>query len=436
MNIFKRLKALFRAAGFGYQFYKTKRRSFFSTTQIKAFQELKLKALLNHAYNKVVYYRRLFDRNNIKPQDIKTIEDLSRIPVTLRETFQAVPIDERTPKGLDVARCGNLRTSGSTGMPLDIFVDVRDASRRLFFLRMCLESGRHINDKMLFIVTPHSFLPQQWFHPCMHSLKILRERYLSLDNKTGYLLNELKSYKPDIVLSYPSIIKELALQIAKKGITGIRPRMVFTTGEMLSNSDRALISSVFKAEVFDYYACNECGIIAWECKEHSGYHIDSDNVIVELVRDGKRVPIGEEGEVVITALNSHTMPFIRYKLGDTAVLSDKRCSCGVDLALCKVIIGRIYDHIILPGGKRLSPYHLTCAIENIAGVRKYQVVQASMDMIEVKVVKDEKFSNKTVSDTEMSLKRLTGGKMGIKITVVEDIVSSKGKFSTVASRIA
>ena len=87
----------------------------------------------------------------------------------------------------------------------------------------------------------------------------------------------------------------------------------------------------------DFYNCWEFDNIAWECNRNEGYHITTDSLILEVVNNGKTATIGESREIIVTALNSYVMPFIRYNMGDIAILHDKTCSCSRGLPLLKRI---------------------------------------------------------------------------------------------------
>jgi phenylacetate-CoA ligase len=192
-----------------------------------------------------------------------------------------------------------------------------------------------------------------WCQPIQYKLRFLREKYISISESQDNILKMINRYQPDIILGYCSIVKDLAKKIKDENIRGIFPKMIFLTGEALTTEDRIYISSIFNTEVFHYYATNECGLIAWECKEHSGYHINSDNVIVEFIKeDGTYAKAGEEGEIVLTNLNSYTMPFIRYRIGDIGIPSDEKCPCERNLPLMKMLTGRVMTILFYPMAKK------------------------------------------------------------------------------------
>lgn len=416
---------------FLYKLHKLRKNQWRSPAELQRLQGKKLKAILHHAYYKVDYYRRLFNQAAIKPEDIKTTQDLFKIPITTRKELQVLPKKEIIAKRIDLSRCINLRTSGSTGMPLDIFLSDREIMTRwAFYRRLYFENGGKLCDRILRITTPQNFRNTQWFQ----YLGILQEKNISIFEETENQLKAILEFRPDIIVSFASNLKNLVIEIKKIKIEGINLRIIFCTAELLTGQDRKFISSVLQAELFDYYSCNECGIIAWECRERSGYHINSDNVIVEFTKeDGTYAKAGEQGEIVITSLNSYTMPFIRYRLGDIGIPSDEKCPCGRGLPLMKIITGRINDYIILPNGKKISYYMLRTLIEEIPEVKKYKIIQEKKDKIRIDILYDKTISLDVINKIKSRYKDNLGEDIDIEIRVVEEITNNKtGKFQFVS----
>lgn len=319
------------------------------TSQLERIQYRKFKSLIDYAYNNVSYYRKLFTKTGISPADIKTSSDISRIPITTKSQIQTLSREEITRKCMGIKNCLNFKTSGSTGEPLNIFLTEKECIiSGLFYLRMQLENGYRITDRMVCITDPQYIKKRKrWFQ----YLGAVDVEYISCFEDIERQTRRILKIKPQIIKGPLSSIKDLALEIKRRQIEHIRPRLIFCTAEYLHRKDRGVISNIFHSEVFDYYSTTECGNIAWECEEHKGYHIDIDNVIVESVKDGRTVPAGEEGEIVITALNNYTMPLIRYKIGDTGVLGERPCPCGRGLPLLKSLCERIHGQIIEKGRK-------------------------------------------------------------------------------------
>src|SRR5207237_8114237 len=104
-------------------------------------------------------------------------------------------------------------------------------------------------------------------------------------------------------------------------------------------------------------------LVGWACPSGSGYRVNADSVVVEVVdRDGRPSAPGERGEVVVTALNNRTTPIVRYRIGDIGVLLVDPCPCGITLPLMGPIEGRSPDWIVGPGGRRISPFRVVLCV--------------------------------------------------------------------------
>jgi phenylacetate-CoA ligase len=145
---------------------------------------------------------------------------------------------------------------------------------------------------------------------------------------------------------------------------------------VLHSWQRRAIEEVFGCKVTNRYGCEEVSLIACECEEHDGLHVNAEGVYVELLRDGRPVGPAEPGSVVVTDLTNRAMPLIRYQVGDVAVWSGRRCRCGRGLPLLERVEGREADYVVTPAGELISGISLT---ENLAlhvpGVAQLQIVQ-------------------------------------------------------------
>ena len=128
--------------------------------------------------------------------------------------------------------------------------------------------------------------------------------------------------------------------------------------------------------------------IAWECPEHSGYHMNSDWLLVEFVSDGERFEKAGE-KIIVSSLYNYAMPLLRYEIGDRGRALDGMCPCGRGLARMAPSEGREVDYIVLPGGVYVSPYALTCAVENVPGFKAYQIRQIRRDYLKIRIVPEE-----------------------------------------------
>jgi phenylacetate-CoA ligase len=127
-------------------------------------------------------------------------------------------------------------------------------------------------------------------------------------------------------------------------------------------------------------------------------HLNCDVVRLEVLDDsGRSVPTGQEGNLVATVLVNHAMPLVRYLTGDRGALLSGRCSCGRSSPLLGVVSGRLADMLVLAGGQRISPYALTCALERVSGVLRYQVSQLDPARVRVRAIAEGAANRETIA---------------------------------------
>ncbi len=223
--------------------------------------------------------------------------------------------------------------------------------------------------------------------------------------------------------------------VREENITGITPKLIFTRAELLSKEDRRQINRVFDTELIDLYGATEFGVFAWECKKHQGYHLNSDILLVEVIKDNHQV-YEKAGEVICTDLTNYTMPFIRYALGDIVVLSKEKCGCGKNFLLIKSIEGRSDDFLTLPTGKLISPVPLRVELEEIDGIDQYKLVQENINIFNVQIVKGKNFQEGTIEQFENVLTDMLGRDTRINVNIVDKIPREKsGKVRPIVSKV-
>jgi phenylacetate-CoA ligase len=402
--------------------------------ELEEIQRKKLTALVGHAYENVVYFRRLFDSTGIKPEDIRTVSDLQYIPMTDKATMRRLSLSEKVASNIDIEGCLKIFTSGSTGMPAHLYFTSEDFKvLDMVYLRSFLENGLKFRYKRAFIMDPHGFETKRcWYH----RLGLATYTNISCFIEPDEQIRILRDSQPDFIHGYPSSLKLIAGHILEKGENSIKPRLISTAAELLDKRGRELIHSAFGVEAYDRYAASEARNIAWECDKHNGYHINMDTLVVEFIRDGKEAKSGERGDIVITNLHSYAMPFIRYKIGDMGIPSGRVCPCGIELPLMEIIEGRDEDFIVLKGGKLISPMMVTGTLDHIPGIRQFRVIQEDSGTIVAVLVKGDGFMPETVQRVKNDLKDVLGGEMNIQCQVVEEIPrESSGKVRAVISKV-
>jgi len=156
--------------------------------KLRELQKKKLKKLLNHAYTNVPYYHELFGSVKIKPSDINSLEDMKKIPLTTKEDVQKNPMKRLVAKGADLKKCIEMKTTGSTGTPLKIYIDRNlDRYRRAASLYILLEMGLKLSDKIVTIRDDNFNVKENW----KHKLGILRKKNISIFKPIENIVAEL-----------------------------------------------------------------------------------------------------------------------------------------------------------------------------------------------------------------------------------------------------
>jgi len=396
----------------------------------------KLRAVIKHAYENVPFYHRKFDKAGIKPDDIQSVNDLSKVPVTTKLEIQRSSLDDIVAGNVDVNRCVKTMTSGSMGLPLTVIVDKRaEDFRGALWARAFWENGLRIGDRIAAIRDPYYFSKNRGW---LERLGFIQRRLISIFDDAERQLTFLEDFKPDVIRGYPSSLAILA-DACRRRASCVKPRLVFTGSELLNNGDRKLIGSVFECEILDYYACIEFSLLMWECHEHTGFHINTDGAVIEFLKDEESVAPGERGEIVCTGLANYAMPLLRYKLGDEGIPIEGHCSCGRSLPLMKMMEGRTDDFLTDLDGRRISPLVFSpYPFENLEGIAQFRVIQERRNRIKFQLVLDEKLSGQEeiFERARKKIKELFGEGMCVDFQILPEIDRDpSGKLRKVISRV-
>jgi phenylacetate-CoA ligase len=272
-------------------------------------------------------------------------------------------------------------SSGSTGEPFRVYYDARAWAtlKILIKLRARRRCGLEIGHRvaLLDVVPPVDASPDGGPTGRVARISVLQPAEI--------VAAQLVAFAPHAMYGLPSALCEVGA-ILQGGGARFRVPLIFTSGELLHPGARAAISRLFQGPVFDIYGSSETKEIAWECPA-GGMHLNADVVRVEIIDDdGRTAPEGAEGHIVATSLVNHAMPLLRYRLGDRGSLLPGRCACGLAFPLLGVLTGREADMLELQGGRRISPYVLTCALERVSQLLRYQVTQLDPVRVGVRVI--------------------------------------------------
>ena len=356
-----------------------------STPEIESLARARLTRLLFHVTRNNRFYSRRLQDAGIEWAD----------PVLERDPYRALaamaPVSklELRRAGEQVLDGGELRrawysseSSGSTGEPFQVYYGSRAWAQLKYLIKLRARSacGVRPSDRVALLEACPPGQPTR-------SSFMTRWTRISVLQSPEKVAEALQAFAPDLVYGLPSALLEAGRVLDQRGV-GLGIRSIFTSGELLHNVARQSLMASYRAPVFDVYGTSETKEIAWQCVE-GRMHLNQDVVYLEVVDESGRVqPRGAEGDLVATTLVNRAMPLLRYRTGDRGILLDERCPCGCPLPLLGVVTGRTADMLILQDGYRVSPYALTCAIERVPGLLRYQVSQLDPARVRVRAILD------------------------------------------------
>jgi len=405
----------------------------------EAFRIKQLRHLLQHAYSNVAYYRQLFDREKLKPDDIRTIRDLSAIPATSKQDLQFLQPEMITAAGIKLDTLIARRTSGSTGEPMLILRSwYEERLLQSFRWRALQRLGKHHRDRMILINRIRATDPndRQFLLHIPNRLGLFRLDRIDCFLPLQDMLKELRKKPFEILGGLALVLYHLAIKINKEGLKLHRPRFIFTGGELVTPNIRQEIERAFNAKLYDSYASHEFNLLAWQCKETGDYHINDDSVIVEIVKNGRASQTGERGEVIATSLFSYTMPFIRYRLDDSVVRGEDTCPCGLAYSTIREIDGRSIDYLYLNDGRKIHPYQIIRFLVHAKNpwVRQYQLAQLRRDCIVLQVAPFRTVEPEIIKQFKQQAISVLGTDTLFHLNLVDDIPREEsGKFKVFKS---
>ena len=390
-------------------------------------QDLRLRRLvrlLEHAYTHVPYYRRLFDGAGFRPEDLRSFNDLARVPVTTRRDLQRTLIEDLTADNVR-ARTVPVRSSGSTGVPVRVLWTQREGwTDRLNTLRSFWLNGWRPPQTVVQVL--RRYRTSSALKRRLGRLGVAMPCLYVGDPPDAQVLR-LRDLKPAVVWGFASYLGILAQSALERGVRDIRPKLLVTTGDLLTERSRQQLTEAFQVEPLQIYGCVELGTVAWECRQGRCFHAHPDLYHLELLdSDGGPAAAGEVGEVTCTSLYHFGMPLIRYQPGDLASAKGERCACGRPGELMSGLIGRTDSVIRLSSGRLLTTQLRRAAVMEPGGVRQYRAVQETPSRLVVEVVPEGDFSGEAARRIEANVLAATEGELETDVRLVERIPVTPG----------
>jgi len=413
-----------------------------SEDELTARQQRWLGRVLEYANTYVPYYRDLFIEIGFHPNDFVTQPDcFTDLPLLTKD---AVRQNHDRLVTTEPARQDSLikaKTGGTTGEPIWFVQDrVYDDYRVAHNFFQMEWSGWRLGQ-------PEGRL---WGHVLTGDagkksiVTRLKERLVGRFHSNAFHMTpesmeqfaaQLEKRPDAVVWSYVSTMYRFAQFVQERG-RPIRLHAVYTAAEPLYEYHREFIAGVFDCPVFNSYSSVETGDIACECDRHDGLHIMMRNCYLEVLRDGRPVPDGQEGEFVITNLTNLAFPLIRYQIEDGGVRRGAGCPCGRGLPVLEVAEGRVIDFFKTRDRGRVWGAFLVPMIPTLGQIKQYQIVQTSLDQIVIRIVRGGFVDEARFSEIQRACAVALGENVQVAFEYVDRLPSTPtGKHRYVVSEV-
>jgi phenylacetate-CoA ligase len=378
---------------------RLERSQWWSSDELARFQATELRHLLAHAHANVPFYRERVDE----------AADLQAIPLLTRAEAQRSTAQRRSavPPFASIKK----RTSGSTGEPLAFeYEEGSEAWRQAVRMRGYGWAGYLQGDRTLHLWSdPPRPRHRLWRRRLERRVRVATDRrvrnevYVDVTVRSQELWEKtvdlIRRWRPHVIVSYAQAGVELARHVVASDAREWGTIPVICGAEPLVPGDREVLGQAFGPAVFETYGNREVMLMATECEQHDGLHVQAENLVVEVVvrdADGPRPAApGEVGDVVVTDLHNFAMPFIRYVTGDLARAADgSPCGCGRGLPRIASVEGRTSDVLEDRDGHQVSGIALMTVFVDLApAVRQWQAVQRRDGSLTVRVVPTPRFDD-------------------------------------------
>lgn len=415
-----------------------------SVEEIRKIQNEKIVKQVKHVYENVEYYRKLLDEKGVKPEDIKSVDDIKKLPFLTKDDLR-----EAYPYGLlgtDLKNCVRIQsTSGTTGKRVVAFYTQKDVDLWEECCARAIVAAGGTKDDVCQVAYGYGlFTGGPGLNGGSHKVGCLTLPMSS--GNTDRQIQFMMDLNATILCCTPSYAAYIGETLAEKGykpednklkagIFGAEP----WTEEMRRSIEKSL-----GIKAYDIYGLTETSGpgVSFECEEQTGMHINEDHFYAEIIDPEtlEVLPEGQKGELVFTSLDKEGFPLLRYRTRDICVLTRKKCSCGRTLVKMSKPMGRSDDMLIIRG-VNVFPSQIETVLLNEGYTPNYQIIvgrEHNNDTLDVYVeLSPEQFSD-IVSETQKRERSLEGAMrtmlgIGPKVHLVppKSIERSEGKAKRV-----
>ncbi len=418
-----------------------------SREKLNQIQTKNLIEQVKHVYDNVPLYRERMDAKGVKPEDIKSLDDLKKLPFTskqdLRDTYPygmfAVPMEDVTRIHASSGTTGKQIVVGYTDGDMDIW--------NTCVARQLTAIGATKEDKVHVSYGYGLFTGGLGLHGGSHKIGCTTIPVSS--GNTARQLTIMQDFGSTILGSTPSYAMYLGESAERAGIdTSKLPLKAGIFGaEPWTEEMRQSIEKSLNIKAYDIYGLTEiCGPgVAFECTEQNGMHVNEDHFIIEIIdpETGENLPDGEKGEIVFSSITKKAFPLLRFRTKDIGVITHEKCACGRTFVRMSKPLGRVDDMLIVRG-VNLFPSQIEAVLLKENHSPNYQIIvdrNGSLDSFEVDIeMNEEHFSDKPsdIIKMEKSLENKFKSALGIKPKVnlvsPDTIPRSEGKAVRVVDK--
>ncbi len=391
--------------------------------KIRHLQLQRLKSIIASALKTPFYSRRLPSVGINSPDDVKTLDDLRRIPFTMKDDLR-----QNYPKGLlsvDTSEVVRIHTSsGTTGIPTVIYLSAKDLDAATDIMaRSITATGAGRTDILQNMMSYGLFTGGL----CMHygAERVGLMVIPAAGGNTKRQVSLMNDFRTTVLHITPSYLLHIHSKLAEYGVKveDLALKKAFIGAEPHSEGTRRKIEELYKIDAYNSYGLSEMNGpgVAFECVYKSDLHLWEDAYIVEIInpKTGQLVPDGQEGEVVLTNLIRHAMPLMRYRTRDLAFLHTEPCDCGRTHRRLSRILGRTDDMLII-NGVNVFPSQIEEVIMKIPEVgTNYQICVEKDGALDRLIVKVELYSKMFLGEAKQidNLKSKISEELKASITI-------------------
>lgn len=410
-----------------------------SQDQIRAWQDERLVKQVRHVYDNVEMYRKRMDEKGLKPEDIKGVEDLHKLPFITKDDLR-----DEYPYGLlamPLSDCVRIQsTSGTTGRRVVAFYTQHDLDLWEECCARAIVAAGGTKDDVVHVSYGFGlFTGGAGLNGGSHRLGSLTLPMSS--GNTDRQIQFMTDLGSTILCCTPSYAAYLAETIIERGLRDkIKLKAGIFGAEAWTEEMRHDIEKKLGIKAYDIYGLTEISGpgVSFECEEQAGMHVNEDHFIAEVINPvtGEVLPDGEKGELVFTSITKEAFPLLRYRTRDIGILSHKKCSCGRTHVKMTKPLGRSDDMLIIKG-VNVFPSQIETVLLNKGYPANYQIIVTRVnnsDNLEVRVEMTPEMFSDSISEISgrekqlvSALKAMLGIYADVKLVAPKTIARSEGK---------